>query len=98
MRLPSRREYPKSIRVKDTDYAIKFKRRIQAPDGDAAVGLFDPSEHIISLKIGQTVGELYYTFIHEVVHAFEVEYDIKLAHKDVERLEKAIGDFLLVNF
>lgn len=97
MRLPTPRQYPKDIRVRDELYKIKFVRKIQGESANTQ-GLCDPSLHIIYIKQGQTHAETFYTFIHECMHAFEAEYDIGTAHSDVYKLEKAIGDFLLTNF
>ncbi len=97
MKLPPIRKYPKEIRVKDEMYKIKFVRKIAGESSDTQ-GLCDPNTRIIRIKLGQSAAETFYTFIHEVLHAFEAEYEIKTSHPDVYKLEKAIGDFLLTNF
>lgn len=37
------------------------------------------------------------TYIHEVLHAFEEEYDIRISHKAVRQLEEAMFDFWVAN-
>ena len=96
MKLWSQDDYPTHVRIGDEEYRISFRKYI--PKSDNAVGLCDPEKQVIYIKKGQSAAETYYTFIHEVLHAFEFELDIKLDHRTVYKLERALGDFCLQNF
>lgn len=96
MKLPSKRQYPRKLLINDQEYTVKFVRKI--PKDKETVGWCDPSEHEICIKTGQSVSETFATFVHETLHAIEFEYGLKIEHALVYKLEKAICDFLLVNF
>ncbi len=96
MKLPTVREYPRQIRVKDETYEIRFVRKIQ---GDCKVlGTCDPETRTIRIKLGQSLSETFNTFVHEALHAIEFEYDIKISHRAVYLMEKGISDLLMANF
>ncbi|MBR9701050.1 hypothetical protein GOV11_04250 [Candidatus Woesearchaeota archaeon] len=94
MQLPTPRQYKKTFHIGDNEWSLKFKRKMQFPDTH---GLMDPETHTIYIKQGLTHGETFYVFIHEVVHAIEVEYDLYLSESQVLKLEKGLGDFVLTN-
>lgn len=98
MRLRNESDYPSELHIGEETYAIQFVTRI--PGGSAQdVGLADSGKKVIYLKKGMTKSMLMRTFVHEVIHALaEFEYEIKLKHKQVYQLERAIADFLLMNF
>ncbi len=62
------------------------------------MGLCDPEKRVIYIRLGQPHSETFNTFIHEVLHAFEAEYDVDVPHETVYTLERALSDFLLTNF
>jgi hypothetical protein len=99
--LPKIRQYPKRIRVRGEPWDIQFVRKIPSNDTHD-VGLCDPSNNTIYIKLKQSPRDTFLTFIHEVIHAMEVEWDFNLPHtqKDdvVDKLERAIGEFLENNF
>jgi hypothetical protein len=94
MRLPRAKTYPKTVHVGDEAWSVEFVDTL----GQDTLGICDPSTNCIRILRGQTRRELFSTFVHEVLHAFEFSYDFQLKHKHVEKLEKAIVDFLLENF
>jgi len=51
----------------------------------------------IALKNGQSERETFKTFVHEVIHAMEVERGIKIPHKAIYQLEDAIFYLLFHN-
>jgi len=103
MKMPKQRSYPKEIWIGGHPWQIKFKRVV---DKDAkgkpldTVGLCDPSERIIYIQLGLSPTETLDVFIHEILHAIEDEYRIKLSAKNhrkgdrVYKLSEAIVDFL----
>lgn len=96
MRLPRIKDYPKSILVRDEEYRISFVKVIK---GDpTTLGQCCSSECKIWIKKGQGPAETLKTFVHEVLHALEFEYKIKIKHRSVYRLEVAIFELLLANF
>jgi hypothetical protein len=96
MQLPQVRKYPREIRIKDETYQVKFVRKIKGER--STLGECDPSTHVIRIKLGQSLSETFATFIHEVLHAIEFEYEIKISHKAIYQFERGIADLLLANF
>lgn len=97
MKIPRVRQYPKTLMIGEQEYRLKFVRRIRGHDASTQ-GLCDVSDHVIYIKLGQTPVEVFSTFVHEVLHAFEAEHNIEISHGNVYRLEKGLVDFLLANF
>lgn len=93
--------YPKSLKIGDRTYRIRFVKSIRGCKKDigdgATVGLFDPFRIEILIRIGQSPDETLKTLVHEVMHGFEYEYDIKISHKGVYKMEEAFFDFLCAN-
>jgi len=48
--------------------------------------------------LGLDKTELFRTYVHEVLHAFEDESDFEIDHPIVDRLELWITDFFISNF
>lgn len=94
MKIPGPNSYAREWIIKDEHWRLKFCKRIEKD----VVGLCDPSDKTISIKRGQDKIEILKTAIHEKIHAFEEEYNFKLSHKHVYKLEEAIVDFILNNF
>ncbi len=93
--------YPKTLKIGDRTYRIRFVKSIrkckkQLGTG-AIVGLYDPNRIEILIKAGMSSDDTLKTLLHEVVHAFEYEYDIKIAHSGVYKFEEAIFDFICAN-
>jgi hypothetical protein len=96
MKIPAANEYPKEIKIGDEVYQIKFVNKVF---GEArTAGMCDPEKRIIHIKRGQSLTETFNTFVHEVLHAFEFEYNIRISHRAVYKLERAISDLLMCNF
>jgi hypothetical protein len=93
--------YPTTLKIGDRVYKIKFVKSIRGckrPVGKGAtIGICDPARIEILIKKGLSIDETLKTFIHEVLHAFEYEYDIKIAHIGVDKFEEAIFDFIWAN-
>lgn len=51
----------------------------------------------IALKKGASERELFKTFVHEVIHAMEIEREIKIPHKAIYQLEDAVFYLLFHN-
>ena len=100
MNLPVPSEYPTHIKIRDTEYEIKFVKTV--PGGGRnyrkVAGLCDPGEQIIYIRENLGVYETFSTIIHEVLHAIESEWDIKMEHKLVYQLEHCLTEILVTNF
>lgn len=97
MRLPNKSEYPSEVHVCEETYKVKFVDKIPQ-GGRKCVGLCDPGTRTIYIKNGLTKSQTFRTFTHEAIHALEAEWEIDMPHKMVYQFEKAIVDFLLMNF
>jgi len=93
--------YPKTLKIGDRTYRIRFVKSIRGckkPVGSGAiVGLYDPSRIEILVKQGMSRDDTLKTLFHEIVHAMEYEYDIKIAHSGVYKFEEALFDFIAAN-
>lgn len=90
-----RKDFPKCVYLaEDVCYQIKFKRGLQAK-GYMGVCCFDIKE--IWISTGLTCQERLETFWHEISHALDFEYGIKLTHKQVYALEKPLSDLFQKN-
>lgn len=87
---------PSEVRIKrGVYYSIKWQEVIE---GDAdCLGLCDPAEQVITLKLGMSETETAKTFLHEVLHACSDEWEFDLPHKTVYALEEAIYKLLKLN-
>ena len=95
MKTPTPKQYPKTVMIGDSEWHVKFFRNKKGMKNTA--GECDPSTKTIWLKQGQPHTELMSTYFHEVLHAFEDEYDHKVPHKTIYMLENAIMNFLFAN-
>lgn len=94
MKAPAMRVYQKDLLINDEWWEIQFKKKM--PKG--VVGLCHSDTRVIEIKLGQTRTETLSTMVHEVLHAMEAEYDIKVPHKAIYGFERAITKFLMDNF
>lgn len=88
-------KYPSRLRIGDRWYRIRFVKRIRKDPN--TLGLFDPNRIEILIKRGQSSDETLKTLLHEIHHGFEYEYDIRIKHEDIYRLEEAYFDFICAN-
>ncbi len=86
------KDYPKKICAGGEEYKIIYTSRIKHC-GDTNWEL-----KRIRIKKGMTPRETLSTLIHELLHVAEFEHGVKLKHKTVYKLERAIMSFLLDNF
>ena len=93
-RLPHQSMYPKEIHFSKETYRIVFKKR-KNWDRYAET---DAGTKTITIKDGLNPRELFFTFIHELLHVIEFEKPLKITHKLVYKLEEAIGKMILDNF
>ena len=89
-------DIPKSIYVNGSLWEIFFVRGI-AGEPDAA-GQCDGDEKEIMVDSSLSKREKAKTLIHEILHSFEYEYNIKIPHKLVYQLEEPIYRLLVDNW
>ncbi len=92
MKLPRQSKYPKTIHFASECYRIKFKKDMDCYGETNAV------KKTITIKSGMSRRETLTTLVHELLHVIEFEAPVKLKHKTVYKLEKAIVELLLDNF
>lgn len=90
------RDYPRQLQIGENMWDIVFCRRVPN-EGDNTLGLCDPSETKIYIKMGQTPEERFKTLAHEVCHAICYEFSIKENHAVIHRLEEPILRLLIDN-
>lgn len=97
MTLPKVGEYPKFLEVRDEKYSIRIVNKIPGEDKNT-FGLCDDDSKIIWLRKNQSRRGMFRTLIHELLHAVECEYSIKLKHKKINVLELALEALITDNF
>jgi hypothetical protein len=86
---------PSKVRIKArVSYEILWIDQFDDPD---CMGLcrFDTKQ--ITLKKDMSLQETLETFIHELFHAIEFEYGIKIPHKSIYSMEGAVLKILKLN-
>lgn len=91
---------PKQLLVGDGVWTVKMVRRIGYDNktDKETLGLCDPAESLILIKMGQGKRATFETFIHELMHALEFEYDFRMEHKLIYNLESKVAQLLIDNF
>lgn len=89
------RDYPKTIRIKDADYTVSFKRGLEKR-GYMGLCFYDSKEIHISMGIPEP--ERLSTLIHELKHAISHEYNFELSHDVINKLEGPLAKFILAHF
>ena len=90
------RDYPRQLQIGENVWDIRFCRR--CPDEPPeTLGLCDPSETTLWIRMKQVPEERFKTFAHEVCHAVCFEFGIKENHAIIHKLEEPILRFFLDN-
>lgn len=92
IKFPKQKFYPKKIYLRGEAYKIKFVKNL------ANLGETDAVKRTIKIRSGMSPNEIFRTAIHELLHLIEFEWPIKLSHKLVYKLEKAIFQLIIDNF
>lgn len=92
MAAPSYKQYPDKVIVNGQYWDLKFTSTLK----DYGECHFPDREIVMRTKQRRT--ELMQTLIHEILHAFEFEYGIKIPHRVIYDLEHPICQFILQNF
>jgi len=82
--------YPKSLKVRNKNYKLEFTKDIT----DAGIWTVGANGSKIQISEFQSEKEKFKTVIHEVLHAIEHEYKIKISHKLIHALENPLARFI----
>lgn len=89
-------ELPSRIRIKrNISYEIVYQDVIKGDED--CLGMCDPNTRHIYIKTGISKTDLKKTIIHELFHCWESEYEIKISHESIYKLEDAVLKFLTLN-
>ena len=92
IKLPRQASYPKKVYFRDEVYYIKFKKNFHC------YGETDPLKKVITIQSGMSARETLATLIHELLHVIEFESPLKVKHKMIYKLERAMVEILIDNF
>ncbi len=93
---PGYRSYPKEWVIGDSTYTLVFKHKIDSETHNV-YGECDPSDMEIRIVYGLSRKDLFMTFVHEMAHGIEFEYEIFIPHKLIEKLEEPIAQIIYDN-
>jgi len=79
---------PSVVQIKKAKYHVLWVDAF--PNDPTQLGGTDPNKFQITVKNGQTSKESVCTFLHEVAHAFNFEYEMKLTEAQVVKFEKSL--------
>lgn len=88
-------KYPERLKIGDRYYRIRFVKSIRRDK--RAIGLCDEARAEILIHSGLSDDEKLKTLFHELLHAMEFEYNIKIPHHSIYQYEEAIFDFFCAN-
>lgn len=86
---------PRHVRIKDdTFYTVKYRKNMPTED---CRGYCDGDEREIAILQGMDERERVKTLIHELLHAIEFSYKLKIPHKLIYALEEPLTYLLTEN-
>lgn len=87
------RDIPRQLTIRGNEWTVRLVNKM--PHGaDDCVGLCVFDDREIYILRGQTPRERGATAWHEILHAIEWEYKVKIGHRIINRLEYAMLDVL----
>lgn len=83
-------QYPKSLKIRNKIYSLEFT------DSIAEAGIWTVGDGVskIQVSVFQTEKEKLKTVIHEVLHAIDHEYKVKIPHGLIFSLEAPLTRFI----
>lgn len=95
MILPSTNDYHETEwKIGNVTYRVVVRDKIE---DKSTVGLCDQTRKIIYLVPWQGKFAGMQTFIHEILHAIEKEYNAKIPHDKLDSIAQGLCDFVLQN-
>ena len=91
---------PSELIIGDSLWSVKYKRCIEPGThyGKEIAGLCDPSTYEISIKRNLAPEEKLETFIHEVLHACEHEWEKDIPHELIYFIGEKLARIIFENF
>ncbi len=87
---------PPKIRISGrVSYQVVFQDEIRGNPN--LMGLAEPNERMIYIKIGMSERDTFKTLLHEVIHAIEFESETPIPERITETLEEGIFKVLKLN-
>lgn len=90
MKIPSKVKIRKGVY-----YKVVWQKVIR--DDTSCMGLCEPNERIIYLKLGMSDTNIAKSFLHEILHCVEFEWGQPIPHKITDALEEGIFKILKIN-
>lgn len=88
-----------SVIVKDTPYTVILKDRLPRMGlKHGTDGICDPEKCEVLIRRSLTAERALEVLVHEYLHAIEFEYNIKIPHEMIKKLEGPISRLLLDNY
>ena len=86
---------PRLLTIKGAHWQVIITRTLKyGENGEELLGLCDPSTRCLYINKKQSERQQWITFCHEYCHAWEHEYEIKLGHRIIEKVESTMADFV----
>ncbi len=94
------KDFPRVLVIGDSIWKVRLVNVIKEPGhGRGQIfGLTCPDLKLIKIVKSLPDREFARTYVHEVCHAIEEEYDIEIPHWLIYALEEPILDFIIENF
>lgn len=95
-------KYPEKLKIGDRYYRVKFVKSIRGCKRPVDVkgttlALCDEARAEILIRSDLSADEKLKSLLHELGHAIEFEYEIKISHKAIYQYEEALFDFICAN-
>lgn len=83
------KDIPRSLLIGENFWAIRFVHQCPG-EPESTLGVCDPAEHVVYIRMGQSPKERLKTLIHEFCHVICYEFDIPENHSVIHSLEEPI--------
>ncbi len=91
-------EYPKRLEVRGKRWTVEFSDQPIIYQHVLCRGLSCPVTRVITLDLDISPRLMFRTFCHEICHALEFEYELRIPHALIYALERPIASFVYQNF
>lgn len=92
MKFPELEDYPDTIRIGKTSWKISFSNEVLKDDW---AGYCCDESRTIYLAAGMGKKETFVTLVHELLHAMDFDFDIRIPHRVVYGLEEPLALLIL---
>lgn len=90
-----KREFPKEMVIGQSTWKVKWQRVID--EDPNCRGICDPETKTIVIALGLPKKQRVETFFHELLHAVEFEFGVRISHKLIYRLEGPLASVFQQN-